>query len=230
MGDASGLMATAMGVQSVNSISSAYTQSQAMRAQGDYQKQQSETNARLATIQSADAMKRGDLEANAVKRKAAQIEGSQRASAAAQGVDINSGSALDIQAETETNSAIDIQTVKNNAWREAWGYKVQALNSRSEGNMASLTANNEANSTLLTGGMNALTYAAQAGYWWNKMGSTTDTKTTKGGYAPMDDPNDLVRKERDRIVSEYDNRSSAGGGSTYDNNYTRPNWFNFGGR
>lgn len=42
------------------------------------------------------------------------------------GVDIQSGTALDILADTRAQSTLDVETIRNNAAREAWGHKTQA--------------------------------------------------------------------------------------------------------
>ncbi len=58
---------------------------------------------------------------------------------------------------------MDALTVKNNAWREAWGYKAQARSYRTQGALSRLASRNEANSTLLTGGLQAVN-AGVGGY------------------------------------------------------------------
>lgn len=145
-------------------LAGAYSQSQAMEAQAIYQKTQSEMNAKLADMQAADAIKRGNKNAAQVGKNAKRVLGAQRAALAAQGIDIDSGSAADVQQDTEVLSAMDQMTVKNNAWKEAWGFKVQALNTRAEGDWAMAAGQQAARNTLLTGGMNALSYTAQGAY------------------------------------------------------------------
>lgn len=147
------LLAASMATNAIGTMSSSYAQSKALKTQGAYQKQQFDTNARIADIQAADAIKRGDKESANHMRKVRQLIGSQRAKAAASGVDANSGSALDIQLDTSNFGALDALTIKNNAWREAWGYRVQANDYRGQGAMASLSAKNAARNTILTGGL-----------------------------------------------------------------------------
>src|SRR5690242_19657087 len=61
--------------------------------------------------------------------------GSQRAGLAANGVDINSGSAVDVQSTTAATGEADALTIRNNAARQAYGQQVQGLN---YGNQATL--------------------------------------------------------------------------------------------
>jgi hypothetical protein len=122
-----------------------------------------EQNARFSELQEADAKDRGVRDAARVRGRVRQVRGSQRAALAAQGIDINSGSARDVQTDTETLGALDELTVRNNAWREAWGYKTQALNYRMEGQMAYKAGQSAANKSLLTGGLKALTTFGSGG-------------------------------------------------------------------
>lgn len=144
---------TALGA--AGTMANSYQQSQAIKAQARYQSSMLESNRRLADIQAEDAIKRGKDEALKVKRQTKQIVGAQRAAMAAQGLDLGADDALAIQEETRQLGAEDAQTVKNNAWREAWGYRVQAENYSNQATMTSLAAKNEARNTLLTGGLSA---------------------------------------------------------------------------
>ncbi len=150
------LMAIMSGAQAVNSVSGAYAQSQARRAQGAYEKNQLETNQRLAEMQAEDAVKRGDEASHAEARAARKAIGTQRAVAAAMGNNPDSGSMADITAETALQSDINQTTIKANAWREAWGYRVQANQYGTGAQMAWNAADFEARQTLLSGGMKAL--------------------------------------------------------------------------
>ncbi len=191
MGDSGSMMAVSMGINAASSATSAYSQSQAMKAQGDYQRQQYNINADLNDQKAKDAVDIGNKNANAISRKAAQIKGEQRVAAAASGVNVDTGSAGDLQSETTQMSEIDKMTTRVNAWRDAWGYKTAANDMRSQGAMAYRSAQNDARSTMLTGGLQALSYGLQGVAYANK--------NTKSG-------NDLVKDEKRRIVAEYDNR------------------------
>lgn len=167
------IAAIAFGVNAIGQLIGSAGEANAQREQGEYQKHMSEVNAKLAEDQGADAIKLGDLEAGQVARKGAAVRGSQRVAYAAQGIDVNSGVAAEVQADTEALSQIDQLTIKNNAWRTAWGYKVEALNSRSKGEFAKIAADKSANNTLLTGGLKALGSATQ--------GVMAYSSTTGGG-------------------------------------------------
>lgn len=109
-------------------------------------------NARIAEIQADDALARG-REAEGIHRKRTKaIIGSQRARFGAQGVEINDGSALDVQADTAYLGELDALTIRNNAAREAWGYKVQAEDNRARGRISRMEGTYAAAGTLLTMG------------------------------------------------------------------------------
>jgi hypothetical protein len=130
-----------------------YTQKKAITSQGKYESQVANNNAMFAELQAKDAIDRGDEDTKSYQLQVKKLMGSQRASLAAQGLDLGSGSALDVQADTAMLAALDALTIRNNAFREAWGYKVDALNYRSQAAFAGLTAKARARNTVLTGGM-----------------------------------------------------------------------------
>jgi hypothetical protein len=151
MGAQGVLAATQAGLQ----INQADQQAKSVEAQGRYQKSLSGVNAGYAELQAKDAIERGEKDAQAIKRRGKQIIGSQRAALAAQGVEVDSGTALELQEETSELSQVDALTVRNNAWREAWGYRAEAQAATSAGQLASITAKANARNTLVTGGINA---------------------------------------------------------------------------
>lgn len=145
----------------VMSMASAYSSSEATRAQGSYQKTMANINARNLDRAADDALVRGENDAKNYRKKVKQVVGSQRANFAAQGIDVSSGSALDIQTETREMGYMDALTIKNNAYREAMGFKQQAITQRFDGANAKWAANQSADMTLVAGGMQAASYGVQ---------------------------------------------------------------------
>jgi hypothetical protein len=158
------------GIQGVGNAASAYAESESIKAQGGYQRRMGNLNADLAESQSGDALKRAEGAVRDNKNQTRQKVGAQRASLAASGVDVGSGSAAQLQQDTELTGVQDEQTIRNNAIREAWGYRIQASNARAQGNFASITARGQANQTLINGGMRA------AGNAFSAYGSYKDNK------------------------------------------------------
>lgn len=164
------LLGTSQLVSAYSSVEAAKSSADALRLRGEADKFVYDTNARVSEMQAQDALQRGDKAVTQVKRQVRQTVGAQRAALAAQGVDVNEGSAVDLQAETAGFGALDALTIKNNAYREAWGYKTQALQSSLRGELALSSSRVQANNTILTGGLNALSYGLKAGAYFSAMG------------------------------------------------------------
>jgi hypothetical protein len=146
------------------SLYGARQQSKAMKAQGEYQSRILEDNAKISDFQAQEALKRGDREAKDLKKAGQQLIGSQRAALAAQGIDVNRDDAATVQSQTAGQIAEDAVTLKNNAWREAWGYRVEAQNQRQQAKFARQGAQTNARATLLTGGLQAVNSFADGAY------------------------------------------------------------------
>jgi hypothetical protein len=127
--------------------------SSAHRAQGAYAMQMAKMNARLAEINAKDALKRGEQEAKEIQRQAGQLIGDQSAAFAAQGISVDAGTAVAMLAETSMMSEQDVIAAKNNAWREAWGYRVEKEQQLMQGRMAQSMARSQANASLIGGGL-----------------------------------------------------------------------------
>jgi hypothetical protein len=92
-----------------------------------------EANAKYEDNRAADARRRGQADANILRRRLAQVEGKQRSGYAGGGVMVDTGSPLDILVDTNTLAGYDIFTTIDNAEREAYGNEQSAYNFRAEG-------------------------------------------------------------------------------------------------
>lgn len=144
-------------------MSSSISQAEAQRAQGSYQRQQGYLNAALLDEQAQDATERGRADAATSRRKTNATAASQKVAMAAQGLDLTEGTAAETIEQTRTVGAVEEMNIKTNAWREAWGFRVQGINERAEGDMAKIAGDGAAKQTLIAGGMQAIGYGA-SGY------------------------------------------------------------------
>jgi len=96
---------------------------------GDY-------NAAVADLKAEDAIARGVEEEQRFRTKVRGAIGSQRAGFAASNIDVNFGSAVDVQADAAMLGELDALTIRSNAAREAWGFKVEGENFRRGGQIA----------------------------------------------------------------------------------------------
>lgn len=121
--------------------------------QGQVAKQVGRNNQIMAEYAAQDALRRGDEEAAAVRRRTSQLQGAQRANLAAKGLDLNAGTAGEIQDQTGFFGDIDQNTARYNAQRDAWSARAQGQNARAQGDAAARQGTLSAFSTLLaTGG------------------------------------------------------------------------------
>lgn len=162
------------GVSLFQGVTNSILQSNAIKMRGQYQQQVYQQNIRLANVKADDAIKRGELEIQNYMKGVRKLIGTQRTVFAAQGVQIGSGSALDIEADTAQQAKITSITMRNNAWLQAWGYKQEALNLESSASFGKIASDFSANTTLLTGISSSITNAFKIG---------TDSKT----YSPQND-------------------------------------------
>lgn len=95
-----------------------------------------EYNAAVADLQADDAIARGLEEENQFRVGVRGMIGRQRASIAAGNIDVGFGSAVDVQADAAFLGELDALTIKTNAAREAWGFKVQSEDLRRHAEIA----------------------------------------------------------------------------------------------
>lgn len=150
------------------SLASGLMESTAARSAGRFERQQAEFNARLAELKAEDAIARGDEDAKRFAKEVKQFKGKQLAAMATQGVALDSKSFENIREETERLSAFDEMQIRNNAWRDAWGLRSEAQQLRQAGRFADMAGKAKARTSLLTGGLQAIGYGAQAYGQWSK--------------------------------------------------------------
>ena len=132
------------------------------RAAAEFQAAQFEINADFAELAGEDAIDRGDEQAIEYQKQINAIKAKQRSSFAGQGVQVDSGTAMEIQEQTAEIGAHDVIRIKNNAWREAFGYRQEAAQGRFNAQFTRTaadskfdTAMTESYFTLLGGGLDA---------------------------------------------------------------------------
>lgn len=133
-------------------------QAKAAAAQANYQAGVDRNNKIIADRQAEDAIKRGQAEEEDQRRKVAQIKGSQRTAFAARGIDLGSDVVIDTLSDTAMFGELDALTIRSNAEREAYGYRVQGMNYQASADNNALAAKNAKSagrtnmmSTLLSG-------------------------------------------------------------------------------
>lgn len=99
-------------------------------------------NAQIAEQNSNYSIAKGEQEAGIYGMQARQKAGQIKADQGAGGLDVNSGSNLAVQQSQHTVSQMDLNTIRTNAAKVAYDYRVQAEEFRSEAAMDMIGAMN----------------------------------------------------------------------------------------
>lgn len=170
-----------LGMAAGSSMISASNQADAIKNQANFSATQYAENQKISAVQASGAIQQGDVAADLAGEKGRQEIGQQRATEAANGIDVNSGSAAQLQADTAGQTAINVQTIKNNAWRAAWGFQIQGANEGAQSQFTSIAGNYNASTTMLTGGMNAAAFGLKGyGVYQNNNDGSDDDISLDG--------------------------------------------------
>lgn len=147
---------------------------------GQYQAEVADQNAKLNDFRAEQAGQIGAIQEEQHRAKVRQLAGTQRANLAANGVDLGSGTALDMVTETYTMGEQDALMVRYNAMNEAWGFRTEAVNDRNRGRFAKAQGKNAAMGTYLT---TAASLAGQGyqGFASGAFGGGSGAKAAKAG-------------------------------------------------
>lgn len=145
-----------------------YQQGVAAEKAGQYQMRVAEQNAKTSENLAKDAEARGQLAIENQRRQTASLMGRQQAVLAAKGIDIGSGTPLDILSQSAEYGEIDAQTIKHNFDMEALNYRVQGRNQLNQGQMALLEGKSAKQGAMFQAGGTLIGGAGKAGgYWYN---------------------------------------------------------------
>jgi hypothetical protein len=144
-----------------------------------YQSAVAHNNEQIANQNAEYAAKAGQAQAAAQSLKGAAAQGKLKTAQAASGVDVNTGSAVDVRVSQREIEKLDTNTVLNNSLLTRYGYRAQASNFAAEaaldeakGDSAMLGATIGATGSLLS---NA---SALGSKWWG-FGPATDGFTAE---------------------------------------------------
>lgn len=131
-------------VSTLGQVASQQQQAKAITSQSDF-------DAKLAKLNADDAIARWAAAASRHQMQVRGLIGSQRAALAAQGLDVSSGTALDLQDESAYFGELDAQTIRNNAAREAYGIQTNSIFSQLAARNTARNLRAQSFDTLLTG-------------------------------------------------------------------------------
>lgn len=164
---AAGTAVTVMGQEAAGKAAS---------AQANYQAAVANNNSILAQRAADDAIARGKVAQGTAATQGKQFLAQQRVALAANGTDIDSGSALDLQSDTAGNNTLDQLTINSNAQRQALGFESQGMNYQAEANLdvfAGTNAKAAADTNALGAGLSGAGSVASKWYDFNTLSGST---------------------------------------------------------
>jgi hypothetical protein len=163
LGTVSGATLAATAVSGAVGAYGAIAQGQAAKKQAKYQSAVERNNATIAGWQATDATQRGQIEEQRQRLATARLRGAQRAGMAANGVEIDSGSPLDILMDTAQLGELDALTIRSNAEREAYGFRSQSGNLMAQAGLTQMAGRSAQTAGYIGAGSTLLSSAATAG-------------------------------------------------------------------
>lgn len=120
----------------------AKAEGQANRQMYDYQAQVARINAQIDRQNAEWERSKGDIESLQYGLKAGQQFGAIRTAQAASNLDVNSGSAAEVQRSQRTITAMDNATIQRNAAKAAYNWDVKALMDENQANVYNIAGAN----------------------------------------------------------------------------------------
>ena len=155
----------------------------------NYQSEVANVNAQIAQQNADYAIKAGQAKVAQQGQKAADQEAQVTAALAANGVDVNTGSALNVRQGTRETGLLDTQTALNNAELQAYGYQTQKTGFQAQGALEQTQSESAIPGAAIGATGSLLNSASSLGFKWTGQqnaangGSTTSTNGGIGsGY------------------------------------------------
>lgn len=168
-------------VSAASSVMSGIGKSQ----QANYQAQINDQNAKLANEQAKDSIQNTNLEAQRRYRQLAQTQGQQQAAMAANGVDLNFGSPVNLQKDTAMIGAEDVGQIYKGGFQQTRGHDISAWNYGSQAAADRAKAKGAMLEGIMGGLSSALGGAKQLsdrGVFDKKTSVVSDPKTTSKAF------------------------------------------------
>jgi hypothetical protein len=156
-----------MAVSSAVSAYGAYKQSQAQKQSAQFNSDVAKQNQRVAGVQARQAGEQGQAREDAYNAKLRTLMGTQTTQLAGTGVDVSSGSALDIRADTAGLGARDISTIRGDTVNSVWQARLAGASAADQSKLYQFQA--DTTSPWLAATTSALGSASSIGSSWYSM-------------------------------------------------------------
>lgn len=179
------LSTAASGVGAVTGAIGSLRGGQANADASMYQAAVARNNQLVAERNAQYALEAGRSAESNQRQKTAQMIGAQRAAMAANGIDIGSGSALNLQSDTGAIGELDALTIRNNAARQAYNYEAQAADFSANSSLMRMKASNDKKAGNI-GAFSSLVGGASSvsDKWLRWKTPTTTTSRADSSYNP----------------------------------------------
>lgn len=129
-----------MGLGAASSALGARSSARSQQLNYQFQADIGEINAQIAERGAKAAALRGTRAQQQSRMRTSQMRSRQRAALAANGIALDSPTAVSLLTTTDYLGEVDADTIAANALQEAWGYRTQAMNARAGAGAAAATA------------------------------------------------------------------------------------------
>lgn len=147
----------------VSSAAGSIAQGRATSASDKYNAQIAQNNAIIAQQNAAFEGEQGAANAGIEQQKTRAQVGDIKASQAANGINVNTGSAVDVRAGAAELGKLDAITIRSNAARAAYGYQTQAASDSAQAQLDRAKAKNASTAGYINAGTTLLNQGASAG-------------------------------------------------------------------
>lgn len=136
----------------------------------NYQAQLATINANTAKQNADFALTQGEISAVNYGKQAAQRAGAIVAAQASSGLDVKSGSAVDVQQSQQTATRIDLSQIRANAAKSAYDYEVQGTSFTNQATLDTAAAANSQWAGMIGAGSSMLGAAGSVSSKWLQAG------------------------------------------------------------
>lgn len=143
--------AWALGISAAATAAATYVSYDANKKAGKANQEIAENNARIAADEARNAQAIGDRESQAQTWRARALVGQQRAAIAAQGIDSQIGTPVELMGETALFGEVDQQSIRLNTARNAWGFNAQVRNIQNQASVDRMQTRQRGTATILSG-------------------------------------------------------------------------------
>ena len=175
------ISAVGAGVSAYSSIQGGLAQSSAAA----YQAQVAKNNATIAQQNARYATTAVEIQASERSQQAAATQGRIRTAIAANGVDVNTGSASDVQSSQRQIGQLDTENVMQSALLNAYGYRTQAAGYSAQSALDTAQSSQAVEGGILSGVGGLLGSAGSIGTKW--LGAQTPSPTSTASKIDIGD-------------------------------------------